>query len=125
MRKRPSSRASRHWYCGSVLASVIWTVRPLEPDAPHQRAGTQRDGVLLEVAAVFGGSPERDRHPVDVALALVDHARIGGTQPDGVADHRLEDRLHLRPRATDRLQNLVGHGLLLDRVGEIRSEPVD
>ena len=45
-------------------------------------------------------------------------------QPDGVADHRLEDRLELGRRAHRSPQDLARRRLLLDRVGEISREPV-
>ena len=91
----------------------------LEADAADDRARILRDRAVLDLGAVRVGAPEQVGQAIDVAVALVDHSRVGAAEPDRVAHDGLEHRLKLELPAPDDVEDLAGGRLLLDRLGQV------
>jgi hypothetical protein len=97
----------------------------LQAHAPDERAGARVHRVLRDVAAILRIAAERRCDAVGIAVEPVHHARVGGAQPDCVAQDGLEDEADLRRRAADRVQHLARRDLLFGRLSEVPSQPLD
>jgi hypothetical protein len=94
----------------------------LQPDAADERLRALRHRVTLHVVAVLGTAAEDEGDPVEVAIRLVDVAAVGAGQPHRMAHDRLEHGLEPEVGAPDHLEHLIGGGLLLVRLCEVREE---
>src|SRR5262245_26110234 len=82
--------------------SSAWTERGPLPEIPHLRGDTIVGHVAKDFAVEAGDVPP-----------------IGSTKPRSIFNERLENRLEIKHRPADDLQDLAGRRLLLEGLGQL------
>src|SRR5579863_1612556 len=91
----------------------------LERGPSRDRAASGHYLLRLHKAVVFRRYAELRGGSVAIALAPIDERGVGGAQPCGGLDQRVENWLQVEGRTADDLQHVAGRSLVLERLLKI------